>query len=91
MRRVRVFHVPSVEVPDPGITVGPYRILQRTDGLFIVCDFRRALGDATMASGKTLGNAIREAKRLAGPGVKVVSSGDRQMERVTRSLLDRPR
>lgn len=36
-------------VPDPGITHGFFRVLQRTDGPFIVIDTRRPPGDQAVA------------------------------------------
>lgn len=36
-------------VRDPGTTFGPYRVLQRVDGPFLVVDERRPLGDRTVA------------------------------------------
>lgn len=36
-------------VPDPGITHGHFRVLQRVDGPFVVLDTRRDPGDQTIA------------------------------------------
>jgi hypothetical protein len=53
-------------VKDPGIEYGHFRVLQRTDGPFIVCDFRRPLGRCTVAMFRTVEEADASAKRLHG-------------------------
>lgn len=53
-------------VADPHVTVGRYRILQRTDGAFVVCDFDRPNGDATVATAASLKDAIAQARALPG-------------------------
>lgn len=49
-------------VRDPMIQFGPFRVLQRVDGPFIVIDERRPLGDRTVARHKDAKSAEADAK-----------------------------
>lgn len=59
--------------PDPGITVGPYRVLPSTRGGFILYDERLPPGARTAGSAQTKDEAIAEANRLVGLGAPMVS------------------
>ena len=55
-------------VPDPGILVGCYRIMTRTDGRWVVVDERMPPGARSAAIAEIKDSAIAEAKRLVSLG-----------------------
>jgi hypothetical protein len=60
----KIYVAPTI--PDPGIVHGSFRVLQRTDGVYIVVDQRRPPGDRTIArfhGGK--GKKVEEIRREA--------------------------
>jgi hypothetical protein len=50
---------------DPQIEAGPFRVLPRTDGKFVVVDTRRPLGERTVLVLADLKSAERACQRLA--------------------------
>jgi hypothetical protein len=50
--------------PDPGITIGRFRVLPRTDGRWIVYDPERPFARRTVEVGTTRDAAILLARRL---------------------------
>ncbi len=71
--------------PDPGIVVGPYRILPRTDGRWIAYDDRLPLGARAAAIQDSKELAIKEAKRLVSLGSPMVSVSEPPPRNVRRS------
>jgi hypothetical protein len=59
---------PAHVVPDPGLFCGPYRILTRTDGRWVVVDERMPPGARSAAIVDTKDAALAEAKRLVALG-----------------------
>lgn len=55
---------PSPVVPDPGITIGRFRVLQRTDGRWIVYDPERLPADRTVGLRTSAKAAIECAEEL---------------------------
>lgn len=62
-------------VPDPNVTIGPYRILQRTDWKYIIYDERRPVPDRAVQGDdgqprlfKTIDEAKAAARKLPGGG-----------------------
>jgi hypothetical protein len=53
-------------VPDPNIRVGKYRVLQRTDGVYVVADFTAPFGDQFVAMFKTCEGAAKWAELKSG-------------------------
>lgn len=53
----------SATIRDPMIQLGPFRVLQRVDGPFIVVDERRPLGDRTIARYDGLRDAEADARK----------------------------
>ena len=53
-------------VPDPGITVGRYKVLQRTDGVYIVFDTRASFGSQFVAMFRTAEGAAKWAELKSG-------------------------
>jgi hypothetical protein len=51
-------------VPDPGITFGSFRVLQRTDQVWIVIDERRPIGKRTVRTFPA-GNGKKDATAVA--------------------------
>lgn len=58
---------------DPGVSVGPYRILPKTTGGFVVFDDRRRLGENEVGWGPTVPDAEREARALLGLNARPTS------------------
>lgn len=58
----------SVLIRDPGITIGAYRILARTDGRFVVFDDRQPPGEMAAAIVDTKDAAVAAAKALVARG-----------------------
>jgi len=50
-------------VRDPAVRIGPFCVLQRVDGPFIVIDERRPLGDRTVARFTELRAAEADARQ----------------------------
>jgi len=58
--------MPHLVLPDPGITHGPFRVLPRADGGFVIMDTRRRLGFQAVGNKfKKLEDAASAAKRWA--------------------------
>lgn len=55
-------------VRDPGITIGPYIVRERTDGSFVLADDRLPQDGSVARLGKSKDAAVREAERLVGLG-----------------------
>jgi hypothetical protein len=61
-------------VRDPGISVGPYRVLERTDRRWALLDPRLPPGSQTAAVRATKAEIIAEAKRLVDFGEPMVTA-----------------
>lgn len=51
---------------DPGVEVGPYRILPRADGVWIAYDERQPIGRRTAFTGTSEGEVTARAKAAVG-------------------------
>lgn len=49
-------------LPDPGVEIGPWRVLPRADGKWILYDERRPLGQRTAAVGDSLEDVSMQAR-----------------------------
>lgn len=61
-------------IADPNITIGPYRVLTRTDGKWILVDDRLPLGERTAAIRTSKDAILACAERLVSEGSPIVSA-----------------
>jgi len=76
-------------VPDPNITVGPYRVLTRTDGKWALYDERLPFGSRTAAVRASKDAIVAQAQRLVELGSPLVIVDERA--HVTSDEREQPR
>jgi hypothetical protein len=57
------YSIPNQIIADPGVQIGHLKILQRTDGKYVVTNPLLALGKSTIAIKRTLDDAIVWARK----------------------------